>query len=68
VGGVVVGDDEVAGSDGSDDEEGAGFNAIREDAVGGAVEAGDSADADGGGAGSVDARSHGVRSWARSTT
>src|SRR6185437_3932157 len=57
---VAAIDVEVAAGDGGSDEEGAGLDAVRIDAVFCAVESGDTFDPDGAGAGAFDLRAHGV--------
>src|SRR6201999_4153664 len=59
VSGFAAVDIEVAAGDGSRDEEGAGFDAVRVDAMARAVEFSDASDADGAGAGAFDFGSHG---------
>ena len=58
--GVAAVDVEVAAGDGGGDEEGAGLDAVRIDAVLGAVELCDAFDLDGAGAGAFDLGAHGV--------
>ena len=58
--GVAAVDVEVAAGDGAGDEEGAGLDAVRIDAVLCAVEFGDALDLDGAGAGAFDLCAHGV--------
>ena len=57
---VAFGDVEVSAGKRAGDDEGAGFDAVGDDAVLGAVKLGDALDADSGRAGAVDFRAHGV--------
>ena len=59
VSGVAAVDVEVAAGDGAGHEEGAGLDAVRVDAVAGAVEFGDAVDLDGRRAGAFDVGAHG---------